>query len=98
MLQGLKALWDTLATQTLHLSEKTPPERLFDLTGKAHQVLLTNPHATKPQGTDSWIHVTRVKKAPHPDWTCTPSGDNFPKLKQMTRGETVFPRCSDQDS
>ena len=36
-----------------------------------YQVLLTNPYTTKLQGIDSWIHVTHLKKAPNPEWTCT---------------------------
>lgn len=82
-LQGRKTLRNTLAARTLHLSEETPPERLFDLTRKGpHQVLLTSPHATTPQGTDSWILTTCVQKAPHPDWTCTPSGDSKVTISQ----------------
>ena len=41
----------------------------------AYQVLLTNPHANKLQGIDSWLHVTHLKKAWNPKWTCTSSSD-----------------------
>ena len=34
-----------------------------------HQVLLTNSHAAKFKGIDSWFHFSHLKGAPAPDWT-----------------------------
>ena len=39
-----------------------------------YQVLLTSPWVVKLQGIDPWIHVTHLKEALNPDWTCTLSG------------------------
>lgn len=36
---------------------------------------VNQPCVAQLQGTDSQIHVLYQKKAPIPDWTCTPSGD-----------------------
>ena len=55
----------------------------------SYQVLLTNPHAAKLQGIDSWIHGTHLKKALTPGWTYTSSeSKDFPESKQVT----AFPR------
>ena len=34
-----------------------------------HRVLLTNSHAAKFKGIDSWFHFSHLKGAPAPDWT-----------------------------
>lgn len=74
--------------------DSTPLERPL-------QILLTNPctilcHQT-PR-TDSWIHISPLKKAPKPDWTCTPTGvlKDFQELKHMTEKETAFPKWLNQ--
>ena len=55
---------------------KVPPKHSLQPPWKgSYQVLLTNPWATKLQGTDSGIQMTHLKKAPNTDWTCTPSAD-----------------------
>lgn len=59
-----------------------------------HKELLTNPCTANLQGTDSWVHMTHLRK--HQALTaCTP-GDlkiDFLELKQMTLNKTAFSRC-----
>ena len=40
-----------------------------------YQVLLSDPHVTKFQEINSWIHMKYIKKAMNCDWNCTSSGD-----------------------
>ena len=79
----------------LHLLEKTSPERLSS-TSLERPFLLTNACATTLQGTDTWIHLWHLRKAPCPDWTCTPTGDLKGKISrnrsQWQLKETAFPR------
>ena len=48
----------------------------------SYQVLLTNPCATKLQGTDCQIRVPHLKKVPNPDWPCAPAGDLKVKISR----------------
>lgn len=53
---------------------------LFNSTGKTHssycQPMLCH------QTSDSWIHVSHLKTAPNPGWTCTPTGDLNVKISR----------------
>ena len=51
-----------IATWRFHLSEKHLQNSLQSHWKGPYQILLTNHCATKLQGTDSWIHVTPMKK------------------------------------
>lgn len=60
----------------------TSRKTLFSFPGKAAMGTASEPLAAKLQGTDFYIHVTHLKKALNPDWTCTPSGDLKVEISQ----------------
>ena len=38
-------------------------------------VLLTSSHKAKLKGTDSWIHISHIKRAAAPDWSVEKTAD-----------------------
>lgn len=53
----------------------------------------TNACAAKPQGKDSWIHVSQLKKAPNPNDLHTkwwPENKDFQELKQVNSWKRPF--------
>lgn len=62
-----------------------------------YQVLLTNLCATKPNGIDSWIHVSHLKKAPTPAWHSDPIGELKLKISKEQKQMHLNPQVS-QDS
>ena len=57
-----------------------------------YQVPLTNPCIAKLQGTDSWIHVLHLKKAPNPDWWLHTNWWPESKISRNWSGRTAIPR------